>query len=95
MQFSARYIDYYAKYVLGDTGEDGATQLACARAMKGKGACREDLWPRCCEKLSSGSLKLADRNAFNRISAFYQRCYNIDDIRYSMSKVLKSANFEF
>lgn len=95
MQFSTRYIDHYAKYVLGDTGEEGATQLACARAMKGKGACREGLWPQCCEKLSSGSLKLANRDAFNRRSAFYQRCYDIDDIKYSMSKFSNSLTFSF
>ena len=84
---SPNYLMYYSNYILGDDPDDdnGGTLFSCARAMKGKGLCRESLWPQCCKRLSTSGLKLADRDAYYKRIAFYQRCYNIKYIKYSLS----------
>lgn len=86
MHPSVNYSYYYQRYILGDTEQDGSTIWSGVRASKGKGKCRESLWPQCLDKLSPSSLRYADRDAFNYRSAFYQRCYSINDVKHCLNK---------
>jgi len=80
---SPYYIDYYARLL---TGSDlkGTTAWAGVRASKCKGACELELWPEYIENVSNQQLALADQDAKKRRSAFYQRCFNIEDIKISL-----------
>jgi GNAT superfamily N-acetyltransferase len=68
------------------TGSDlkGTTVWAGARALKCKGVCENKLWPDYIENVSNHQLALAVQDAKKRRSAFYQRCFDIADIKSNL-----------
>lgn len=85
IRFSAEYIYYYARYLTG-LDEEGTTLWAASRAQKCKGICKQDFWPHDRDVvISADLLKYAERDAFSRRSSFYQRCYNLNDLKYVLA----------
>lgn len=76
--------NYYFSRLLKDPDRRGATCLAGQRAAKCKGYCLEKTWPSDVICIPEKKIKEAEIEARNYRTAFYQRCLNHEDIKFSL-----------